>query len=106
MTDEEEERRRRRRRRSRESASKNKNPTQRCGEKTRRMDDMQPALHLPLEGLSAAPGTQCKIQHAAATNFTLEQTKMCVLDWQSLIIDGWLHATGLHAVQRLERQEN
>ena len=31
---------------------------------TRRTDNMQPASHLPSEGLSAAPATQCEVQHA------------------------------------------
>ena len=31
---------------------------------TRHTDNMQPASHLPSEGLSAAPATQCEVQHA------------------------------------------
>ena len=56
----------------------------------RYLAQLLPALleltQLGLQHLSTLAITK---KHAAATNFTPEQTKMCVWDRQSLIIDGW-----------------
>lgn len=57
---------------------------------TKYLAQLLPALlqltQLGLQHLSTLAVTK---KHAAATNFTPEQTKTCVWDRQSLIIDGW-----------------